>query len=208
MKDGPFQGEEADDDEDNQRTLTRPAGRFMMELLKFPKLICAAVNGPTVGIGVTLLLHCDLCYCTKDATFWSPFTRLALVPEFCSSVTLLQTMGLSNANELLLLAKKIDASKAVQNHLCSEIIKDCDTSGNPFHEQSIASKICIEIDTRLLSFPNSMKTMKIFVSMIRARRRKQFEKLTEEELRELDERINNGDVLEAVMELNIGKSKL
>jgi enoyl-CoA hydratase/carnithine racemase len=50
----------------------------MMTLLSFPKIIAAAVNGPAIGIGVTLLFHCDLCYCTSNATFWIPFTRLAL----------------------------------------------------------------------------------------------------------------------------------
>jgi enoyl-CoA hydratase/carnithine racemase len=50
----------------------------MMTILSFPKIIAAAVNGPAIGIGVTLLFHCDLCYCTSNATFWIPFTRLAL----------------------------------------------------------------------------------------------------------------------------------
>lgn len=50
----------------------------MMAILSFPKIIAAAVNGPAIGIGVTLLFHCDLCYCTSNATFWIPFTRLAL----------------------------------------------------------------------------------------------------------------------------------
>jgi peroxisomal 3,2-trans-enoyl-CoA isomerase len=59
-------------------TLNIPPGRFMMALIEFPKILGAAVNGPAVGIGVTLLLHCDLCYCTEKATLWAPFTRLAL----------------------------------------------------------------------------------------------------------------------------------
>ncbi len=50
----------------------------MMTILSFPKIIAAAVNGPAIGIGVTLLFHCDLSYCTSNATFWIPFTRLAL----------------------------------------------------------------------------------------------------------------------------------
>lgn len=64
----------------------------MLAMMRFPKIIAAAVNGPAVGIGVTLLLHCDLCYCTKDVTFWSPFSRLAIgtklsIPTlFCSFV--------------------------------------------------------------------------------------------------------------------------
>ena len=61
-----------------RNTLNLPPGRFMMALIEFPKILCAAVNGPAIGIGVTLLLHCDLCYCSDAATLWAPFTRLAL----------------------------------------------------------------------------------------------------------------------------------
>lgn len=63
----------------NRDTLNATAGRFMMAIIEFPKIIAAAINGPAVGIGVTLLLHCDLCYCSSEtATLWAPFTRLAL----------------------------------------------------------------------------------------------------------------------------------
>lgn len=94
--------------------IDRPVGRFMSAMLSFPKLLVAAVNGPAVGIGVTLLPHCDVTYAyggdrpvvteraetavaeTRKvigheaplaATFWTPFFRLAIVPELCSSVT-------------------------------------------------------------------------------------------------------------------------
>ena len=62
----------------DKSVLERPTGRFMMTLLQFPKLFAAAVNGPAVGIGVTLLMHCDIVLCSDKATFWAPFTRLAL----------------------------------------------------------------------------------------------------------------------------------
>ena len=249
-----------DDDEDEGGSgksgmLGKPPGRFMMELIKFPKIICSAVNGPTVGIGVTLLLHCDLCYCTEDATFWAPFTRLALVPELCSSKTFVDTMGLSKANDLLILGKKIDAITAVRNNICSDIIIGCDKSGNPFEDHSIGSKMCREIDERLISLPLGDKTSKvrcalfigicpliryclyskvrdcnffqslytysdfcslsfnfvyrtkIFVSMIRSRRRNEMEKVCKEELLKLDERVASGETLEASMQLNFGSSR-
>lgn len=60
----------ADDKSEKVNLLSKPVGLFMVQLLKFPKVVCAAVNGKAVGIGVTLLLHCDLCYCTESATFW------------------------------------------------------------------------------------------------------------------------------------------
>lgn len=60
------------------KTLERPTGKFMMSLIGFSKVMAVAVNGPAVGIGVTLLLHCDLVICAERASFWAPFTRLAL----------------------------------------------------------------------------------------------------------------------------------
>lgn len=188
--------------------INKPSGRFMMELLKFPKIVVAAINGPAVGIGVTLLLHCDLVYCTEVATLWVPFTRIALVPEFCSSETFVQTMGLSNANELLLLGKKIDAELAVKRNICSGVIAGCDLSGDAFHISSIASKLCNDIDERLLSLPSGDKTSKIFISMVRSRRRKVLEEICKEELVKLDERLESGDVLEAAMQLASQRSKL
>ena len=122
-------------------TIDRPTGKFMLTLLSFPKVFVAAVNGPAIGIGVTLLLHCDLVYCTQKSTFWVPFTRIAFVPEFCSSVLLVETCGLNRANEMLLMAKKIDAKKAVENRIVCDIIDNCDESGNPFAANSIGSKV-------------------------------------------------------------------
>lgn len=90
-----------------RQMLHEPAGRFMMAVIRHPKILAAAVNGPTVGIAMTTLMHCDLVHCMDTATFWAPFTRLALVPEMCSSVTLIESMGLSKANELLLLVRLV-----------------------------------------------------------------------------------------------------
>ena len=146
--------------------LQKPAGKFMMTLLSFPKVFCAAVNGPAVGIGVTLLLHCDLVYCTPNSTFWVPFTRIALVPEFASSVTFPDTMGLSNANELLLLGKKFDAQKAISCHICSDVIEGCNEGGDAFSESSIGSKLCAEIDSKLLNLTHGEETSKVWHNMV------------------------------------------
>jgi peroxisomal 3,2-trans-enoyl-CoA isomerase len=54
LKGGTFSSEE-----DRRRTLQKPAGRFMLEVIAFPKILAAAINGPAVGIAVTLLMHCD-----------------------------------------------------------------------------------------------------------------------------------------------------
>ena len=205
-------------DDDKSSMTNKPPGRFMAAMLKFPKVIAAAVNGPAVGIGVTLLLHCDLVFCLETATFWIPFNRLALVPEFCSSVSLIESMGVAKANELLLLGKKIDAHTAERYNICSRVIMKKDlnptntteeeSNNNPFHERSIGIYMCREILHSLLDLPHGHETSMIFVRLIRSRRRERLEKVCNEELCILDERFKRGDVLSAALELSFGKSKL
>ena len=62
-------------------------------LIDFPKPIIAAVNGPAVGMGVTTLPLCDVVYASSDSTFVTPFSRIGLVPEACSSYTFPVIMG-------------------------------------------------------------------------------------------------------------------
>lgn len=58
--------------------LNKPGGRFMLAIVSFPKVLCAAVQGPIVGIAATALMQCDLVYFSDKAFFWAPFSRLAL----------------------------------------------------------------------------------------------------------------------------------
>lgn len=58
--------------------LNKPGGRFMVAIVSLPKILCAAVQGPIVGIAATALMQCDLVYFSDQAFFWAPFTRLAL----------------------------------------------------------------------------------------------------------------------------------
>jgi peroxisomal 3,2-trans-enoyl-CoA isomerase len=199
LKGGTFSPEEG-----GRRTLRKPAGRFMLEVIAFPKILAAAVNGPAVGIAVTLLMHCDLVHCSSRATFWAPFTRLALVPELCSSVTFLETIGLAKANEMLLLAREINANTAVDWGISSRIVPNCDDSGDPFHPNSLASRLCSEIDERLLQLPKGRQTAQYFVSMIRGRRRHRLSSICRQELLKLDERFDSGDVQYAARGLLIG----
>lgn len=99
-----------------------PVSRFMMALLRLRKPIVAAVDGVAVGIGTTLLLHCDLVYATPDARFHMPFVDLGLVPEFGSSVLVPALAGHRRAAELLLLGKPFDAQTALAIGLINAIV--------------------------------------------------------------------------------------
>ena len=188
-----------------RRTRNKPAGRFMLSLIRFPKILASAVNGPAVGIAVTLLMHCDLVHCSDKATFWAPFTRLALVPELCSSATFIESHGLSKANELLLLGKKIDADTALNWNICSKVV-NIEGAIDPFHTNSLASKMCTEIDKKLLSLPLGERTSEYFVSFIKGARRHRMEKICLAELKKLDERFDTGQVQEASQYVKIGSS--
>ena len=89
-----------------------PVFQFLDTASRAVKPYVAAVHGSAVGIGTTLLLHCELVYAARDTRFALPFTRLGLVPEFASSYLLPLFAGYHRAAELLLLGETFDAAKA------------------------------------------------------------------------------------------------
>jgi enoyl-CoA hydratase/carnithine racemase len=89
-----------------------PVMRFLAAIARAPKPIVAGVNGLAVGIGVTMLLHCDLVYAAEGASFQLPFVNLGLVPEAASSLLLPRLAGHQRAAELMLLGERFDAGAA------------------------------------------------------------------------------------------------
>jgi enoyl-CoA hydratase/carnithine racemase len=89
-----------------------PASRFISKLADFEKPLVAAVDGLAVGVGTTLLFHCDLVYATPESRFHMPFVNLGLVPEAGSSLLAPQRFGRAKASEFLLLAEPFDAEEA------------------------------------------------------------------------------------------------
>jgi enoyl-CoA hydratase/carnithine racemase len=99
-----------------------PAMQFLRGIAAAAKPVIAAVGGPAVGIGTTMLLHCDLVYATPDTRFQLPFVGLGLVPEAGSSLLLPMIAGHQRAAELLLLGKPFSAEQALAAGFVTEVV--------------------------------------------------------------------------------------
>lgn len=95
---------------------------FIDALINFPKILITFVNGPAVGAGVTMLGLCDVVYASDTATFRTPFTKLGLVPEGCSSFLFPNIMGRSLASEMLLFGRTLSAQEALATGLISKVV--------------------------------------------------------------------------------------
>lgn len=101
---------------------TPPVLKFLLALARYPKPVVAAVNGLAVGIGTTMLAHCDYVVAANDARFKLPFVDLGVCPEGGSSLLFPNIMGHSLAAELLLIADVFGADKAKQAQLLNEVV--------------------------------------------------------------------------------------
>jgi enoyl-CoA hydratase/carnithine racemase len=99
-----------------------PVFLFMQALMNCDKPVVAAVTGAAIGIGTTLLLHCDLVYVSDEARLAMPFVSLGLVPEFGSSLLVPQLMGHRRAAEKLLLGEPITPEQAVEYGLANAVL--------------------------------------------------------------------------------------
>lgn len=102
--------------------LDAPVFRFMRALAGCEKPVVAAVNGAAVGIGTTMLMHCDLVYCADNALFSMPFVSLGLCTEFASSLLLPLAAGYHRAAEKLLLSEPISAEEAAEMQIVNRIL--------------------------------------------------------------------------------------
>ncbi len=105
-----------------QLTSDHPVMAFLRTLATFSKPLVAAVHGQSVGIGVTMLLHCDLVVAAAGAQFSMPFVALGLVPEAASSLLLPRLVGAQRAAELLLLGRPFDAERAYGLGLVNRVV--------------------------------------------------------------------------------------
>lgn len=166
---------------------TAPVGKFMLAILHFPKILVAAVNGPAVGIGVTLLPHCDLVYSATSATFWVPFLRIAVVPEFGSSLTFPRIMGPAVAGDMLLASRVLSADEAHRWGLVSELLP--------------ASDILSETKRKLIDIlkqPLGKESLLLYKRMLRRWTTEEVELAVLEELKILGKRYVDGDTKHAL----------
>lgn len=101
-----------------------PVLRFLQAISTFPKPLVAAVCGAAVGIGTTLLLHCDLVCASPSARFELPFVKLGLCPEAGASLLLPRLVGHQQAAELLLLGDTFDAERAMSLGLVNRLVAE------------------------------------------------------------------------------------
>ena len=102
-------------------TMSSPVFHFLKAIHEFPKPLIAAVQGNAVGIGTTMLLHCDLVYAADDALFAMPFVTLGLVPEAGSSLLFPRLVGHAKASEIFMTGRSFGSAEALEMGLINSI---------------------------------------------------------------------------------------
>lgn len=103
-----------------------PASPFLTALTDLKTPLIGAVNGAAIGVGTTMLAHCDLIIAARSARFVMPFTSLGLVPEAGSSLLFPRLVGHQRANALLLLGEALDAATALDWGFVNQVVDDKD----------------------------------------------------------------------------------
>ena len=135
-------------------TTESPVFRFLRGMAGFPKPLIAAVCGPAVGIGTTLLFHCDLVYAGDNAAFSMPFVNLGLCPEAASSLLVPQMFGYHRAAEALLLGEPFFAEAALEVGLVNRVLPPTEVNGAA---QASARKLAAKPLSALIETKRLMK---------------------------------------------------
>jgi enoyl-CoA hydratase/carnithine racemase len=166
--------------------LDSPVFHFMLNLLECRKPVIAAVAGAAVGIGTTMLLHCDLVYVSRDARLRMPFVNLGLCPEFGSSLILPRLLGHAKAAELLLLGEGFSGEQAAQWGIATEALG----SG-----EAVLAK-AREMALRFESLPP--EAVRISKQLMKAPDRDQLRKVIEEEGALFTQRLRSPEAMAAL----------
>ncbi|GLE08462.1 hypothetical protein PINS_up019645 [Pythium insidiosum] len=175
--------------------------KFMETMVRCPKLLVAAVNGRAIGIGVTLLLHCDLVYAVEQASFWTPFMRIGIVPEFAASYTFPHTLGPQLANDMLIRSREIDSSRALARGLV----------GHVFPADGFMHRVFADLEP-IVNVPTTAKNVPAYKKLLRHVQGPLIREAIHQEYIELDRRFVSGEAQETFMQLlsqlKPGSSKL
>ena len=129
-----------------------PVWRFLRAIAAFPKPLVAAVCGPAVGIGTTLLFHCDLVYAGDNAAFSMPFVNLGLCPEGASSLLAPRLLGYHRAAEALLLGEPFMAEAALEVGLVNRVVPptECNAVSQAQARKLAAKPLASLVETKRL----------------------------------------------------------
>ncbi|XP_062986403.1 enoyl-CoA delta isomerase 2-like isoform X2 [Elgaria multicarinata webbii] len=168
---------------------------FVNHFIDFPKPLVAVVNGPAIGVSVTLLGLFDLVYASDKAVFQTPFSQLGQTPEGCSTYTFPKIMGPVKANEMLLFNKKITADEACTQGLVTEVFAD--------------STFQAEVWTRLKAYANLPKnSLALSKQLIRSVEKEILHAVNSRECDQLVERFFSDECMNAITSFFQRKSKL
>ncbi|MBC7603777.1 MAG: enoyl-CoA hydratase [Ramlibacter sp.] len=131
-----------------------PVFRFLRGIATFSKPLVASVCGPAVGVGTTLLFHCDLVYAGDNAAFSMPFVNLGLCPEAGSSLLVPQMLGYHRAAEALLLGEPFMAEAALEVGLVNRVVPPTEANSVA---QGVARKLAAKPLTSLVETKRLMK---------------------------------------------------
>ncbi|XP_076043853.1 enoyl-CoA delta isomerase 2-like [Oratosquilla oratoria] len=191
-------GGSTDGEPPDMDSLVQRAGDKFRNLVKvvidFPKPLVAVVNGPAIGIGVTILALFDIVYASEKATFQTPFMSIGQSPEGCSTYLFPRIMGPTKAAEVLLFEKKLSAREAQQAGLVTEV----------YHDEDVE-----DIWSRILGWTKYPMNGLIYAKeLMRNANREVLHKVNDAECDRLMERWTSEDFFEAMMKFFKRKSKL
>lgn len=168
---------------------------FVKAYIDFPKPLIGVINGPAVGVSVTLLGLFDVVYATERATFHTPFSQLGQSPEGCSSYLFPKVMGAAKANEMLLFNKKVTATQACELGLVTEVFPD--------------SSFQTEVWTRLKAYAKLPRnSLALSKQLIRGVEKEKLHAVNDAEVERLVERWLSDECMQAIMSFFQSKSKL
>lgn len=165
--------------------LDAPVYEFMRQLVAMRKPLVAAVDGIAVGIGTTMLLHCDLVYAREGTVFMLPFVNLGLVPEAGSSFLLPRRIGHRRAADLLFFGDRFDAARALELGIVNEVLS----------EDEFEARVEERVKTLSAKPPRAMMASK---ALLRDHERGPLLAHIDEEARVLGARMSDAEVKEAI----------